>query len=119
MLDRRQISLLRGGYMKVFVSQPMKGLTDAEIIAVRERIFGDYQAEHPDAVLLDSYTALKKQMGDFHTYGHPDVAMLAAAIDILANADVVLFVKGWEHHRGCRVEDKIATYYDIKKEYAR
>lgn len=105
--------------MKVFVSQPMSGLTDAEIIAVRERVFGDYQAEHPDAVLLDSYDFIKRKMGEYYTYEHPEVAMLAQAIDMLADADVVLFVKGWENHRGCRVEDRIATYYDIHKKYVK
>lgn len=104
--------------MKVFVSQPMSGLTDAEIIAIREKVFGDYKADHPSAVLMDSYTAIKKRFGEFHTYEHPNVAMLAAAIDILADSDVILFAKGWEKHRGCRIEDKVATYYDIKKEYA-
>ena len=105
--------------MKVFVSQPMSGLTDAEIIAIREKVFGDYQADHPNAVLMDAYTSIKKRFGEFYTYEHPNVAMLAASIDMLADADVILFAKGWEKHRGCRIEDKVATYYDIKKEYAR
>ena len=103
--------------MKVFISQPMSGLTDAEIITIREKIFGEYQAEHPDAVLMDSYAEVKKRMGEYYTYQHPNVAMLAQAIDMLADSDVVIFAKGWEHHRGCRIEDKIATYYDIHKEY--
>lgn len=104
--------------MKVFISQPMSGLTDAEIVAIREKIFGEYQAEHPDAVLMDAYSEVKKRMGEFFTYQHSDVAMLACAIDILADSDVVIFAKGWEHHRGCRIEDKIATYYNIHKIYA-
>ena len=104
--------------MKVFISQPMSGLTDAEIVVVREKIFGEYQAEHPEAVLMDSYDTIKKRFGEFYTYEHPNVAMLAQAIDVLANCDVVIFAKGWEKHRGCRIEDKIATYYDIKKIYA-
>lgn len=104
--------------MKVFVSQPMSGLTDAEIIAVREKVFGDYKADHPNAVLMDAYSEIKKGMGEYYTYEHPNVAMLSKAIDMLADSDIVLFAKGWEKHRGCRIEDKIATYYDIKKEYA-
>ena len=104
--------------MKVFISQPMSGLTDAEIVAVREKIFGEYQASHPEAVLMDSYADTKSKMGEFFTYQHSDVAMLANAIDILADSDVIIFAKGWEHHRGCRIEDKIATYYDIPKIYA-
>lgn len=104
--------------MKVFISQPMSGLTDAEIVAVREKIFGEYQADHPEAVLMDAYSETKKRMGEFFTYQHSDVAMLAFAIEMLADSDVIIFAKGWEHHRGCRIEDKVATYYDIPKIYA-
>lgn len=104
--------------MKVFISQPMSGLTDAEIVAIREKIFEEYRAEHPEAVLMDSYADTKQRMGEFFTYQHSDVAMLANAIDILADSDVIIFAKGWEHHRGCRIEDKVATYYDIPKIYA-
>lgn len=104
--------------MKVFISQPMSGLTDAEIVVVREKLFGDYQAEHPEAVLMDSYSEIKKLMGKYYTYEHPNVAMLAQSIDVLADCDVVIFAKGWEKHRGCRIEEEVATYYDIHKIYA-
>ena len=105
--------------MKVFISQPMRGRSDAEIIAEREKIFGDYQADHPQAELLDSYEAIKKRMGEYHTYENPRVAMLGEAISTLADADLVIFAKGWESHPGCRIEEKIATYYDINREYVR
>lgn len=105
--------------MKVFISQPMSGLTDAEIIAVREKIFGDFEAENPNAELLDSYGEVKSRMGEYYTYEHPNVAMLSKAVDELADADVILFAPGWEKHRGCRIEEKIATYYDIPKKYVR
>ena len=105
--------------MKVFVSQPMSGLTDLEIVTTREKIFEDYKSEHPDAVLIDAYAEIKKRMGEYYTYQHPNVAMLAQAIDALADCDVVLFAKGWENHRGCRIEEKVATYYDIHKIYVR
>ena len=105
--------------MKVFISQPMSGLTDAEICVVRDKVFGDYFADHPEAVLMDAYSEVKKRFGEFYTYEHPNVAMLAQSIDMLANSDVVIFAKGWENHRGCRVEEKIATYYGIHKVYAK
>lgn len=105
--------------MKVFISQPMSGLTDAEIIAVREKIFGDYEADHPGATLMDAYSEIKKHMGEFYTFEHPNVAMLGEAVQALADSDVILFAPGWENHRGCRIEQKIATYYDIPMEYVR
>lgn len=105
--------------MKVFVSQPMKGLTDQEVVAVREKIFGDFKADHPNAELLDSYGAIKKKMGEYFTYVNPSVAMLGESIQTLADADVVLFAKGWENYPGCRIEEKVATYYDINRVYVR
>lgn len=105
--------------MKVFISQPMSGLTDAEIIAVREKIFEDYYTDHPHAELLDAYSVIKENMGEYYTYNHPNVAMLSTAIRALADAEVVLMAPGWEKHRGCRIEQKIAAYYDIPIEYVR
>jgi hypothetical protein len=103
--------------MKVFISQPMRGLSDAEIISVREKIFGDFKAEHPEAELIDSYGKIKSQLGMYNPYAHPKVAMLGTALESLAQADVALFAKGWENAPGCRVEQKVASYYDIPKEY--
>ena len=105
--------------MKVFISQPMSGFTDAEIVATRERIFGDYQAENPNAVLVDAYSEIKGKMGEYYTYIHPNVAMLGNAIMALAEADLIIFAPGWEKARGCRIEQKVATYYDIPMRYAR
>lgn len=105
--------------MNVFISQPMKGKTDAEIIAVREKIFLEYKAENPDAKLLDSYEWIKKGMGTYQLHQHPTVAMLGEAVGILADADIVLMVNGWENYPGCRIEQKIATYYDIPIRYVR
>lgn len=105
--------------MNVFVSQPMKGKTDAEIITTREKIFMEYQSENPEAILLDSYEWIKKGMGTYQLTQHPPVAMLAEAIGVLADADVVLFAKGWENHPGCRIEERVATYYDIPRVYVK
>lgn len=104
--------------MLVYISQPMSDKSEQEIIAIREKIFGDYQAEHPDAMLLGSYMN-EVELNRMPVYKNQPVALLGEAMQVMADADVVLFAPGWEKHRGCRIEDRVATYYDIKKVYVR
>lgn len=104
--------------MFVYISQPMSGKSEEEIIAVREKIFGDYQADHPEATLLGSYMN-EVELNRMPVYKNQPVALLGEAMQVMADADVVLFAPGWEKHRGCRIEDRVATYYDIKKVYVR
>ena len=105
--------------MNVFISQPMNGLTDAEIVTVREKIFDEFKLDHPEAVLLDHYADLKSKVGIFNSYTHSNVALLAESLRTMADADVVLFAKDWEKARGCRIENKVAGYYDIERVYVR
>ena len=104
--------------MLVYISQPMSDKSDQEIRVVREKIFGDYKAEHPEATLLGSFMD-QEELSKMPVYKNQPVALLGEALQIMADADVVIFAPGWEHYRGCRIEDKVATYYDIKKVYAR
>lgn len=104
--------------MLVYVSQPMSDKSDQEIIAVREKVFSDFQAENPDATLLGSYMD-QAELQKMPVYKNQPVAMLGEALQMMADADVVLFAPGWEKYRGCRIEDRVATYYDIKKVYVR
>lgn len=105
--------------MKVFISQPMKGRTDAEIIAIREKLFDEYKAKHPDAELMDAYSEVMDRMGEFYTYEHPPIAMLAESLKLLADSDIVIMAPRWENHRGCQIEQQVAKYYDVPIEYAR
>lgn len=105
--------------MKVFISQPMSGRTDAEIIAIREKLFDEYKAENPDASLVDAYADVMSHMGEYYTYEHPPIAMLAESLMCLADSDLVIMAPRWENHRGCQVEHQVAKYYDIPIKYAR
>lgn len=101
--------------MNVFISQPMRGRKSTEIIAEREDIFKRYKKEHPSAVLLDSVISSELQSYAEHHSGfrRPRVWLLGESLQKMAEADVVIFAKGWEGFPGCRIEQKVATYYDI------
>lgn len=101
--------------IKVYVSQPMRGISDAKVITTRNKLFKEFKEKHPDAVLIDSLTKPTEALLEVK---HPRVQMLARSIGRMADADVVIFAKGWEGYPGCRIENRVARYYDLEMLYA-
>ncbi len=85
--------------MKVMISQPMNGLTDEEIKAVREEVI---KVINPEWKVLNTLFDIE--------FDNP-IYYLAKSIEKLAEADIVVFVPGWEKARGCKVEYEIAKAY--------
>ena len=115
--------------IKVFISQPMRGKTEEEILRVREKvitavkenlirksIMGFDSINVPredidsiDVQILDSYFA------DYNPdAGCVPLKYLAKSLEILADADVAYFAKGWQDARGCRIENECAIEYGIE-----
>ena len=99
--------------MKVFISQPMKDLSDEEILKVCE-----------DAIELATI-ALKSSEGveiiDSFFQSAPTDAKplwyLGKSLELLSTADVCIFVKGWENARGCKIEHEYCKQYGIPTLY--
>lgn len=91
--------------MKVFISQPMNGKTQEQIIAERSVIIKE--AESQGHQVLESVLNCK------HNPKHRSVWYLAKSLELLAEADVAIFMKGWEQARGCKLEHEVAKQYDI------
>lgn len=92
---------------KLFISQPMKDKTDAEILAVREQaIQSAKNLLGEDVEVIDSF---------FQDAPHDAKPLwfLAKSLELLATADVVYFAKEWEKYRGCRIENTCAVEYGI------
>lgn len=92
---------------KLFISQPMKDKTDAEILAVREQaIQSAKNLLGEDVEVIDSF---------FQNVPHDTTPLwfLAKSLELLATADVVYFAKDWEKYRGCRIENTCAIEYGI------
>ena len=94
---------------RLFISQPMRGKTDEQILAERneavasaERYLGE------KVVVIDSFFKGANCPGLYPLF------LLGKAIELLATADVVYFTKGWEEARGCRIEHTCAIEYGIK-----
>lgn len=88
--------------MKIMISQPMRGKTEKEIKEEREELVRKLEAEGHE--ILDTVFT------DFDCYASP-IAYLAKSIEFLDKADAVVFMKGWENARGCRIEHEIAEQY--------
>lgn len=95
------------GMKKLFISQPMRGRTDGEILAVR--------AEAVEAV--QRLLGEEVQVIDSFIKGAPAEARplwyLGESLKLLSCADVVYFAAGWESARGCRIEYDCAIAYGI------
>lgn len=92
---------------KLFISQPMKDKTDAEILAVREQaIQSAKNLLGEDVEVIDSF---------FQDAPHDAKPLwfLAKSLELLATTDVVYFAKDWEKYRGCRIENTCAIEYGI------
>ena len=93
--------------MKIFISQPMRGKTDAEILAERERAIKAAKDEWGDDVeVLESFFK-----------GAPTEAkplwFLGESLKVMADADAVILCPNWHLTRGCIVEAAAADIYNI------
>lgn len=95
--------------MKLFISQPMKGRTDEEILKEREEILARCKQRYGDDIeLIESF------YDDEPGVKVPALAKLGRSIIALADADVAYFAKGFDKARGCCIENKCAIEYGIE-----
>lgn len=92
---------------KIFISQPMGGLSDEQIkqertVLIRwaERQLGE--PVEPLETFFDSFGPDAKPL-DY----------LARSLEYLARADVAVFAPCWQDARGCRIEHQCAVDYGI------
>lgn len=93
---------------KLFISQPMAGKTDEEILSVRKLAIK--QAEER---LGENVEEIDSFFQEHPTFDKP-LKYLAASIELLADADVAYFAKGWHKARDCKIERICALAYGIK-----
>lgn len=109
MLRRRKIAGRKGdkNMKRLFISQPMKGKTDEEILAVREKAIKSAEKKLGEPVeVIDSF--FQSAPADARP-----LWFLGKSIELLSKADVVYFAKGWENYRGCKIENTCAIEYGI------
>lgn len=94
---------------KLFISQPMRGKTDEEILAERKRAIETAEKQVGEPVeVIDSF--FQSAPADAKP-----LWFLGKSLELLSTADVAYFAAGWKDARGCRIEHECAKEYGIDR----
>lgn len=94
---------------KLFISQPMRGKSNEEILEVREHVIKAAEEMIGEPVeVIDSF--FQSAPADARP-----LWFLGKSLELMATADVVYFADGWKEARGCRIEHECAKEYGIDK----
>lgn len=96
--------------MKIFISQPMRGLDDETIKARREKAIAYLKETYPGCEVIDSF---------FEGESTPDnpLQLLGKSISMLHGVDAIYMLDGWWNGNGCCIEHECAIRYGIKVIY--
>ena len=94
---------------KLFISQPMRGKTDDEILATREKAIKSAEEKIGEPVeVIDSF--FQSAPADARPLWY-----LGKSLELLATADIAYFAEGWAMARGCKIEHTCAAEYGIDR----
>lgn len=97
--------------MKLFISQPMKGKTDEQILEERNQAASLFILGGENVEVIDSF------FKDAPAQAAP-LWYLGESIKLLGEADVVYFCKDWQKYNGCTIEHECAVRYGKTIVYA-
>lgn len=109
--------------MRIFISQPMTGLDEEEILFTRAKekakarlMFGD------DVEFAPSYTSdatrMRVEQHSKRAYEmNWDIYWLVDSLRFLCTCDILWLVEGWEKSKGCTMEREIAEMYGLDVYY--
>lgn len=92
---------------KVFISQPMRDRSQDVIKRERDEVIIKVEGFYEESVKI--INQVMEQPSD----SSKPLKLLAKSLELMADADVVVFVKGWENYRGCKIEHDCAFAYGI------
>ena len=111
-------------YKNVFISQPMPGKSEEEILATRQeaidKIHQLFDADGVEINIIASYIDdatrkhFKEHVSDDINW---DIFWLSQSLERLAMADMIWLCDGWEYSNGCNIELECATRYGISIMY--
>ena len=111
-------------YKNIFISQPMSGKREEEILATRQKeidkIHQFFGADGVEINIIASYIddatrkCFEEHIGDGINW---DIFWLSQSLERLAMADMIWLCEGWEYSKGCNVELECAMQYGISIVY--
>ena len=114
-------------YKNIFISQPMTGKSEEEILATRqkeiEKIYQLAKKDGEQVNIIDSYiddatrNNFQERMGDaiddVCRAFNWDIYWLSKSLQKLAMADIIWLCDGWEYSNGCNIELECAIQYGL------
>lgn len=107
-------------YKNIFISQPMTGKSEEEILATRQKeidkIHQRFDADGVEINIIASYIDdatrkhFKEHVSDDINW---DIFWLSQSLERLAMADIIWLCDGWEYSNGCNIELECATRYGV------
>lgn len=99
--------------LKVFISQPMAGFTDAQILEKRNQLIQIIKSKFDkfNIEVIDSFEKSEEIVGAGR------IAMLGHSIMLMKDADIVFFARNWRKSAGCCVEHEVCVQYKIRRLY--
>ena len=107
-------------YKNIFISQPMAGKSEEEILATRQKAIDKiHQLASKDGEqvnIIDSYiddatrNEFQGRVGDAINW---DIYWLSQSLQKLAMANTIWLCDGWEHSKGCKIELSCAIQYGL------
>lgn len=101
--------------VRLFISQPMRGKTDAEIEREREELIAIAKAVYADRGEVEVIDSFFKGGLDVPADAKAPLYHLGKSLELLATADVAIFAKDWREARGCRIEHECADAYGVAR----
>ena len=94
---------------KLFISQPMKGKTDEEILTERRKAVRSAERQLGEPVeVIDSFFQSAP-------VGAKPLWFIGKSLEFLSDADIAYFAKDWQKARGCKIEHERAVEYGIPR----
>ena len=94
---------------KLFISQPMRGKSDEEILVERQKAI-----EAAEKMIGEPVEVIDSFFEKAPVNAKP-LWFLGKSLELLADADVAYFAPGWEDARGCKIEHTCAVEYGINR----
>ena len=111
-------------YKNVFISQPMTGKSEEEILATRQeaidKIHQLFDADGEQVNIIASYIndATRKRFEEHVSDNiNWDIYWLSKSLERLAIADTIWLCDGWEYSKGCNIELECAIQYGLSIVY--
>lgn len=94
---------------KLFISQPMKGKSDEDILKERDRA-----TRKAEAIVGEPIEVIDSFFQNAPADARP-LWFLGKSLELLSTADVAYFAPGWDEARGCKIEHMCAVEYGIDR----